>query len=147
MMPVSYGDIRLTNNVNQCGAEARKVSPALSWVNAPARTATFVISMLDVDAGLGAAHFIAYDIPREKSGLAENELNDPKGFVAGKNYRTENYSGPCPPAGPAHHYVITLIATDLPIGALKAGMTRDEVLAAVVGHNVGVSSLIGKYGR
>src|SRR4051812_13433789 len=26
-MPVSYGDIRLTNNVNTCGPDAKKVSP------------------------------------------------------------------------------------------------------------------------
>jgi len=147
LMPAKYGDIRLTNNVNTCGPDAAKVSPALAWANPSDRAQTYAVMMLDVDAGLGASHFVAYDIPKAKLSLAEGELLDPKGFVAGKNYRAENYSGPCPPAGPAHHYVITLIATDLAPGTLKPGLTRDELLAALNGHNVGTASLIAKYGR
>ncbi len=146
-MPVKYGDIRLNNGANQCGPDAMKVSPALAWTGVPARAVTLVVTMLDVDAGLGAAHFIAYDIPRTKTSLAAGELLDPKGFVPGINYRMENYSGPCPPAGPAHHYVVTLWATDLAPGTLKPGMTRDQVLQALTGHNVGVANIIGLYQR
>jgi Raf kinase inhibitor-like YbhB/YbcL family protein len=143
MMPAKYGDIRTP----ACGPEAMKVSPALAWTGTPARAVTLVVTMLDVDAGLGAAHFIAYDIPKDKTSLAAGELLAPKDFVAGTNYRMENYSGPCPPAGPAHHYVITLWATDLAPGTLKPGMTRDQVLAALTGHNVGVANIIGLYQR
>src|SRR3979490_562819 len=96
--PVGYGDIRLTNNVNTCGPDAKKVSPALAWTGTPARAVTMVLTMLDVDAGLGAAHFIVYDIPKDTSSLAAGALTAvPKGgFVAGMNYRMEAYSGPCP---------------------------------------------------
>lgn len=147
LMPVKYGDIRLTNGANTCGPDAMKVSPALSWSGTPARAVTLVVTMFDVDAGLGAAHFIVYDIPKDVTSLSAGALTaDPKGqFVAGMNYRMEAYSGPCPGAGPAHHYVITLWATDLMPGTLKSGMTRDQVIAALTGHNVGVANLIGLY--
>jgi Raf kinase inhibitor-like YbhB/YbcL family protein len=145
MMPAKYGDIRTP----ACGPEAMKISPALAWTGTPARAVTLVLTMLDVDAGLGAAHFIVFDIPKEVSSLAAGALTaDPKGaFVAGTNYRMEAYSGPCPGAGPAHHYVITLWATDLAPGTLKPTMTRDQVLAALTGHNVGVANIIGLYQR
>jgi len=147
--PVSYGDIRLTNNVNTCGPDAKKVSPALAWTGTPARAVTLVLTMLDVDAGLGAAHFIVFDIPKDVSSLPAGALTaDPMGkFVPGTNYRMEAYSGPCPGAGPAHHYVITLWATDLAPGTLKPTMTRDQVIAALTGHNVGVANIIGLYQR
>ena len=34
-----------------------------------------------------------------------------------------------------------------PLGTLKPQMTRDEVLAALAGHSVGVGVMIGKYPR
>jgi Raf kinase inhibitor-like YbhB/YbcL family protein len=147
--PVSYGDIRLTNNVNTCGPDAKKVSPALAWTGTPARAVTLVLTMLDVDAGLGAAHFVVFDIPKDVTSLPAGALTaDPMGkFVAATNYRMEAYSGPCPGAGPAHHYVITLWATDLAPGTLKPTMTRDQVIMALTGHNVGVANIIGLYQR
>ncbi|MBN9931497.1 YbhB/YbcL family Raf kinase inhibitor-like protein, partial [Pantoea agglomerans] len=39
-----------------------------------------------------------------------------------------HYYGPCPPAGSGlHHYNFVLIATDLPVGQLKAGLTQAEL--------------------
>ena len=42
-----------------------------------------------------------------------------------------SYFGPCPPAGAPHHYIFTLIATDLEPAALQAGMTQNQVSARV----------------
>ena len=58
------------------------------------------------------------------------------------------YIGPCPPVGDAlHHYVFTLIATDLEPTALKTGLTREEFYAAIAGHAKGGASIVGKYAR
>jgi len=136
--------------MRMCGGQ--NVSPALAWSNAPARTRSFVVFMLDPDglSGQGVSHWVGYDIPASVSSFAEGELTKgSKNFVGGKGTR-ENafYIGPCPPTGEApHHYVFTVVATDLDPDALKPGLTRDEVYAAIKGHALGGTSIVGKYAR
>jgi phosphatidylethanolamine-binding protein (PEBP) family uncharacterized protein len=43
-----------------------------------------------------------------------------------------------------HHYVITLVATDLAPGELKAGMKRDELIKAIVGRGKAVTDMVLK---
>jgi hypothetical protein len=134
--------------MRMCGGE--NVSPALAWANAPAKTKSFVVFMLDPDGllGQGVSHWVGYNIPANVKGLAEGEITKgSKNFVGGKGTRDNAlYIGPCPPAGDApHHYVFTVVATELDPGALKPGMTRDEVYAAIKGHTLAGASVIGKY--
>jgi phosphatidylethanolamine-binding protein (PEBP) family uncharacterized protein len=51
------------------------ISPPLTWSNAPAATKSFAILMYDPDGGngLGAVHWVAYNIPASKTSLAEGE--------------------------------------------------------------------------
>ena len=131
----------------------QNVSPPLTWSNAPEKTKTFAIVMYDPDGGngTGAVHWVAYDIPKTKTSLAEGEASaSPKDWVGGKNsVGTDHYFGPCGPAGHTlHHYVITVIATDLDPGTLKPGLTRDELLAALRGsHGLAPASIVGRYTR
>jgi Raf kinase inhibitor-like YbhB/YbcL family protein len=136
--------------MRMCGGD--NVSPALAWSNAPEKTKSFVVFMIDPDGllGQGVSHWLGYSIPANVSGLAEGEITKgSKNFVGGKGTRDNAlYIGPCPPAGEApHHYVFTVVATDLEPGALKPGMTRDEVYAAIKGHALGGASVVGRYGR
>lgn len=136
--------------MRMCGGQ--NVSPALAWTNVPAKTRSFVILLLDPDglAGQGVSHWVGYGIPVSVTSLAEGELTRGSNhFVGGKGTRDNSlYIGPCPPAGEApHHYVFTIIATDLEPQALKPGMTRDEVYAAIKGHTLGGTSIIGRYAR
>jgi len=128
------------------------VSPPLTWSNAPPATKSFAITMYDPDGGngLGAVHWIAYDIPPAKMSLAEGEASvSPKAWVGGKNnVGTDHYFGPCGPAGHTlHHYVITVIATDVEPGTLKPGLTREELLQQLRGHALAPASLVGRYTR
>jgi hypothetical protein len=130
----------------------QNVSPPLAWSNAPAATKTFAIMMYDPDGGngLGAVHWVAYDIPSSKTSLAEGEASgSPKGWVSGRNnVGTDHYFGPCGPAGHAlHHYVITVIATDLEPGKLQPGLTRDELIAQLRGHALAPASIVGRFTR
>jgi Raf kinase inhibitor-like YbhB/YbcL family protein len=130
----------------------QNVSPPLAWSNAPAATGSFAILMYDPDGrnGLGSAHWVAYDIPPTKTSLAEGEASvAPKGFVGGRNnVGTGYYFGPCTSAiGSLHHYVITVIATDIQPGKLKPGLTRDELLGELRGHALAAASIIGRYTR
>ena len=136
--------------MRMCGGE--NVSPALAWANPPAKTKSFVVFMLDPDGllGQGVSHWVGYNIPANVTGLAEGEITKgSKNFVGGKGTRDNAlYIGPCPPVGDApHHYVFTVVATELDPGALKPGMTRDEVYAAIKGHTLGGASVVGKYAR
>ena len=136
--------------MRMCGGE--NASPALAWSNAPARTKSFAIMLYDPDGrlGEGVSHWVAYGIPANVTSFAEGEMSKQSmKFVGGKGTRDNAlYIGPCPPVGDApHHYVFTLIATDLEPAALRPGMTREQVYAALSGHALGGASIVGKYAR
>jgi Raf kinase inhibitor-like YbhB/YbcL family protein len=128
------------------------VSPALDWVNAPARTRSFVLLVDDQAgrAGLGVSHAVMYGIPAGVTSLAEGELSVPAKagrFVSGKNVIGQQYLGPCPPRGNAfQHYVFTLVATDVDPAALPPGLTKEDVLKALQGGRaLGAASLVFRY--
>jgi Raf kinase inhibitor-like YbhB/YbcL family protein len=136
--------------MRMCGGQ--NISPPLQWSNVPAGTKSFALVLSDPDGrlGEGVIHWIAYGIPGNVTSFAEGEMTkQSEKFVGGKGTRNNAmYIGPCPPVGDAlHHYVFTVIATDLEPTALKAGLTRDEVYAAIAGHAKGGTSIVGKYAR
>ena len=124
------------------------VSLPLSWDNVPANTKSFAILMFDpaARAGTGFSHWVAYDIPGDKKGLKEGEANSETAFGAGKNGANgAGWRGPCPPPTDyPHPYTITLVATDIAPGTLQAGMNRDQLLAALQGHALGVTTFIAR---
>jgi len=67
--------------------KGENVSLPLSWDNVPANTKSFAIMMVDPvpRAGQGFVHWVAYDIPADKTGLKEGEANSDTAFGAGKN--------------------------------------------------------------
>ena len=126
------------------------VSPPLAWKNAPDGTKSYAILMRDLAGqnGLGVLHWIAYGIPASVTGLAEGEAGKPSDkLVGGQNApKTGLYFGPCtPPNTTDHHYVITLIATDLDPKALKAGLTIEELMSALKGHTKGATEIVGLF--
>ena len=53
------------------------------------------------------------------------------------------YGGPCPPSG-VHRYFFKLYAIDEPL-ALDESATKEEVLAAMEGHTLMETELMGTY--
>ncbi len=138
------------NNKANPNCDGENVSPALGWSRAPAATRSFAILMDDQAGrgGLGVSHWVAYGIAANVGGLAEGEASSPSAkFVGGRNTNGgEVYAGACPPRGEApHHYVLTLIATTLEPDALKAGLTKPELLEALKGRTAGATSLVLRY--
>ena len=130
----------------------QNISPPLAWSSAPSATKSFAIFMSDPDGnnGLGVIHWIAYDIPLSKTSLYEGEASEsPKTWVGGKNViGSDHYFGPCGPAGHAlHHYVITVIATDIPPGTLMPGLSHAEMVQQLGGHALAPASIVGRYTR
>ncbi len=131
----------------------QNVSPELKWTNAPAAAKSFVLVMTDWEgqSGLGAHHLLAYNIKPDVTGFAEGELSKPtptSSPAARKAAARLSTVGLVTPAGLApHHYIFTVIATDLDPGALPAGLTRDELWEKLKGHAKGVAGIVGLFER
>jgi Raf kinase inhibitor-like YbhB/YbcL family protein len=139
------------NNKSNPNCVGENVSPALSWSNPPDGTKSFAILMFDIDGRPpgGVSHWVAYGIPASVTSFAEGEVSKQTDkFVGGQSLmKLPHYFGPCTPPGPPHHYIFTLMATDLEPSALKEGMTRDELIKALDGHAKGATSLIGIFSK
>jgi Raf kinase inhibitor-like YbhB/YbcL family protein len=135
------------------------VSPALSWSNAPANAASFVLIAHDLDAATGnglddVLHWLVWNIPGTATSLPEGVPHGatlPDGTrqisVTGPNYR-----GPAAPAsGPPHHYVFELYALDVMLDVPAVGaspaQTRAAVIAAMAGHVRGKGVYTGLFKR
>jgi Raf kinase inhibitor-like YbhB/YbcL family protein len=124
----------------------QNVSPELSWSGLPAGTKSLAITMFDPDAGKsGFWHWLAADIPASIKGFAEGaggagEL--PPGSTALANGAGHaNYDGPCPPAGAAHHYQITVYAMPDEKSAIPAGAKAPEIGAWLAEHALATARL------
>jgi len=107
-MPQVYRDCRGSN-----------ISPALNWTGVPKEAKSLALTMYDTTVPGGFWHWIVYDIPTNVAGLAKGAgdkrgKNLPPGAKQATNsFGATEYDGPCPPAGPAHHYVFTLWGLDV----------------------------------
>jgi Raf kinase inhibitor-like YbhB/YbcL family protein len=129
------------------------VSPPLVWSGAPPGTKAFALIADDPDAPAGTwVHWVLYNLPGSAAGLTENvaktvTLPDLGGALQGRtDFRRPGYGGPCPPPGPAHRYFFKLYALDAPL-KLEPGASKQDVEAAMKGHVLGTTQLMGTYGR
>jgi Raf kinase inhibitor-like YbhB/YbcL family protein len=133
-----------------CPCPGKNISPELAWHDAPAGTKSFAILMYDIDGqyGAGVSHWVAYNIAPGVTELAEGDATAGKNFTGGAGTRgNANYVGPCPPQGDGpHHYLITLMATDLE-PTLAPGLTREQFLAASKGHLLTSATIGGLFAR
>ena len=130
------------------------VSPAITWANPPAGTASFVLMLHDPDAHARKSldditHWIIFNIPGDSNGLPEGVKADTPATVGtqGKNIAGQPaYFGPCAPPGPVHHYTFELLALDTKLD-LPAGSSRDDILKAADGHVLTGAVYIGLFHR
>jgi len=112
------GTIPHASMATDCGGANR--TPELHWSGAPAGTKSFALVLSDPDAPLagGFFHWVVYNVPVSTTALQAGAAlaADQTGVAStGK----AGYYGPCPPPGPAHHYVFTLYALD--VARISAG--------------------------
>jgi Raf kinase inhibitor-like YbhB/YbcL family protein len=123
------------------GCDGSDVSPPLAWSGAPDGTAAFAIIVDDPDAR-GFVHWLAADIPGDRTSLDEGEV----GGTQGRNdFGRSGYGGPCPPSG-SHRYVFTVHALSETL-RLSAGFSADELRAAMEGRILASGQLSGTYAR
>ncbi|HVY87088.1 MAG TPA: YbhB/YbcL family Raf kinase inhibitor-like protein [Caulobacterales bacterium] len=126
------------------------VSPPLEWRGAPQRTQSFVLLCTDPDAPSGVwRHWAVYDIPADKTGLADGVAANAPGIKQAVNdFGHVGYGGPCPPPGHgAHHYHFMLMALDTPSLRLGARASCADVERAARPHLLAEADLTGLYER
>jgi Raf kinase inhibitor-like YbhB/YbcL family protein len=130
--------------------EDADVSPPLAWKDAPAGTKSYALVCHDPDAPLlttvayGFTHWVLYNIPAAVTQLAEGDAR----FTNGVNsFGKPGYGGPLPPEHHGvHHYYFWLLALDT-AKPLPAGLSLQELFAAIEPHVLGMNRLIGTYSR
>jgi Raf kinase inhibitor-like YbhB/YbcL family protein len=135
--------------------DGEDVSPPLTWSGVPAAAKELALIMDDPDAPRAKpwVHWVIYKVPADAAGLPEAVAKeaqpaDPAGAMQGKNtWGKIGYGGPAPPKGHgAHHYHFKLYALDAAL-AVKPGLDKEALLAAMSGHVVAQGELIGTYQR
>lgn len=141
----SFDHDGLIPNTFTCDGQDR--SPALEWNGAPTGTKSFVLIMDDPDAPVGMwDHWILFNLPATTTALVEGIAKLPPGTVEGKNsWHRTGYGGPCPPDR-EHRYFFKLYALDTAFN-LKQGAAKKEVEAAMAGHVLAKTELMGRYDR
>lgn len=135
-------------------------SPQLAWQNAPENTDSFVIIVDDETApcGTGAnacVHWNLFNIDGSVSSLTEDvspaDIVDVGGYssvVEGLSYaNTNDYEGPCPPAGGAHTYYFKIYAlsSDHPELEQAQSLTSSEFEADHASHILGEAEISGTF--
>ena len=127
-------------------------SPPLRWTGVPDQARSLVLIVDDPDAPDPAAprmtwvHWVLYNLPATAGGLPAGVTSAelPAGSEEGVNdWQRPGYGGPCPPVG-RHRYFHKLYALDTVLGDLGRP-TKQEVEAAMEGHVLARSELIGTY--
>jgi Raf kinase inhibitor-like YbhB/YbcL family protein len=130
--------------------DGANVSPDLGWSGAPANTKSFALISDDPDAPAGTwVHWVAWNIPSTSTGFKESVPPTAKladGTMQGMtDFRKPGYGGPCPPSG-THRYYFKLYALDGTL-TLPASTTKADLVAAMAGHILAETSLMGTYSR
>ena len=120
--------------------DGEELSPALTWSGVPAGTVELAVTVIDPDAaGAPFVHWVVTGIDPVVTGFGEGGL--PESAV-----EVQPWTGPCPPEGETHTYVVTLYA--LPeTPALPPGAEPDDAVAALESSPGPTVVLTGTYAR
>ena len=115
------------------------------------KTARVALLCDDPDAPRGDwVHWVLFNIPADRTTLDEGVPPDATladGSIQGKNdFGNLGYGGPAPPRGKPHRYFFKLYALDSAL-VLPAGATKAQLHAAIKGHLLAETQLMGTYQR
>ncbi len=130
-IPAKYG----------CGGS--NISPPLGFSGAPQNAKTLALIVEDPDAPGGLfTHWVVWNIPASTATVAEGQ--PPAGGMEGENsYGKSGYGTLCPPSG-EHRYIFNVYALDAELN-LPASTGREQLEAAMKGHVVAQTQLMGRY--
>ncbi len=124
------------------------INPEFQIQNVPAGAESLAMIVHDPDAPLkgGFFHWAVWNIDPRTTLIKEESV--PPGAAEGLNGAGRpGYASPCPPSGHGtHHYHFKLYALDAMLG-LPDTTTATDLLAAMAGHVLAETELIGTYER
>jgi Raf kinase inhibitor-like YbhB/YbcL family protein len=121
------------------------IHPQLGISDVPEGAKSLVLIVDDPDAPSGDfVHWVVFNIDPKTADIPEASV-PPKSVEARTSLSKPGWVSPCPPSG-THHYQFKLFALD-EILNLAASSTKKDVLAAMEGHVVGETVLVGTYER
>ncbi|MGH2445965.1 MAG: YbhB/YbcL family Raf kinase inhibitor-like protein [Candidatus Limnocylindria bacterium] len=126
------------------GCDGDDVSPPLAWSEAPSDAGGFALIVTDPDAG-GFVHWIAADLPAERTSLAEGASGSVAGVEGRTSFGRDGYGGPCPPSG-SHRYDFEVFALSETLN-LEPGFSADELRSAMEGKVLASGRLSASYRR
>ncbi len=119
-------------------------SPELNIMDVPKNAKSLVLINDDPDAPVGVwDHWIVFNIPPTTNKISKGE--EPAGIGGKNSWGRTGYGGPCPPSG-VHRYFFKLYALDTML-TLKEKASKKEIEAAMQGHIIAKTEIIGTYKR
>jgi len=140
------------------GCHGANESPAIKWINAPAGTKSFAVTMFDPyrPPSSGWWHWLVYDIPAattelpRKAGTPGNS-GLPQGARQVKpdgEAPEPHYYGPCPDEGdPPHHYTITIYALNVDHLKVPETATPADIETEILSKSIGKAQLVRLHSR
>ena len=143
---------------NTWGCHGANESPDLKWVNAPAGTKSFAITMFDPyrPPASGWWHWLVYDIPASANELPRRAGTPgnpgmPQGARQVKpdgEAPEPHYYGPCPDEGdPPHHYTITIYALSVDHLKVHDTATPADIDSEIASKTIGKAQLVRLFSR
>lgn len=137
---------------NGMGQTGQNLSPALEWKNAPPGTKSFVVTTYDPDAPTGSGwwHWVVANIPASVMALPEGAGSGKGGLPEGAvqvrtDFGAPGYGGAAPPPGPAHRYIFSVYALDVPKLDIAPDASPALVGFMVHHHKLASASLTALY--
>ena len=150
---IDVGSSDFANNgviPDRLSADAHGGSPQLTW-SPVVDGKSYVLIVEDPDAPSAEphVHWTAWNIPADAVGVPPDQPGAGQasnGMRQGKNGAGSiGWSGPHPPAGPAHHYHVQVFALDEPALTVAGGADRDTLVGAMKGHVVAKGEMVGTF--
>lgn len=135
---------------SQFTCDGDNISPRLSWDHIPDRAQSIALIMDDPDAPRGTwVHWVIYNIHPDSLSLHEDipatEVLSGGAYQGINSWGNIGYGGPCPPNG-IHRYFFKIYALDEEV-LTSPGATKQQLEAAMKGHILDESQLMGMYER
>ena len=138
------------------GCSGKNISPSLKWINAPANTKSFAVTVYDPDAPTGSGwwHWIIFNIPADiaelkaDAGRIEKNLAPAGSIQSVTDFGKPGFGGACPPQGDkAHRYIFTVYALSVPKLDLDEKTSPAMVGFMLNSNAIAKASLISYYQR
>ena len=121
------------------------ISPSLAWSGLPGGTKSVAVVMEDSSTAKPFVHWVAWNLDPAAGRLDRGSVTF--GARLGRNGRgNPAYFGPRPTGKAAHQYHFQFFALDTQL-SLKAGASRDQLLAAMNGHVLAKADLVGLFAQ